>query len=202
MDNRQRARKILEEARELLADRLVEQIVESGDGILEDAEGYSYMDEIDSLQERIGGRLNNINVMIGNLPASEPVRKEPMPVAEEAPVSSVGSKEAVAEEASPPVPVNFALFGQQIAANDIDGAGRTLSELLDVDQTLARRCATAFRDRLNEDPTTIQKTMRLRSKLMAGEHNDSLMILWDCFGLQGLQAVTVLQTLRASMAAT
>lgn len=199
MDNRKHALSILEQARDLLANRLIENVVESGDSILEDAEGDSYMGEIDSLQDRIGGRLNNINAMIANMPTVKPASKETEPASatEETPVSA-----AVDEPVSPPMPVNFATFGQQIAAGDIDRAGRTLSELLEVDQKLAHRCATSFRDRLNEDPMTIQKAMRLRSKLMAGENNDSLMILWDCFGLQGLQAVAVLQTLKAGMAAT
>ena len=66
---------------------------------------------------------------------------------------------------------------------------------------LATKCATAFRDKFNDDPHTLNKAMGLRSKLIAGENNDLLMILWDCFGLQGLHAVTALQTLKASLVA-
>ena len=196
MDNRKRALAILKEARELLTDRLIENIIESGDGILEDAEACSYMDEIDLLQERIGGRLNSINLMIGNLSAGKPAGEEQESAAEETPAST-----ASPEEANDPKPIDFALFGQQIAANDIDSAGKTLSVLLDVDEKIAHQCATSFRDRLNDDATTIQKAMLLRAKLMAGKNNDSLMILWDCFGLQGLIAVEVLQTLKSRLAA-
>ena len=76
-----------------------------------------------------------------------------------------------------------------------------MAELLEVNQKLGRKCAVSFRDRCNEDPTIIQKAMLLRTKLIAGENNDSLMILWDCFRLQGLQAVEVLQSLKARLAA-
>jgi hypothetical protein len=194
MDNRKQALAILEEAQELLANRLIESIIESKEGILEDADGCSYMDEIDSLQERIGGRLANINLMIVNLPPEKAEPNESEPTASYASATEVGSDDTVTEK-----PKDFALFGQQIGANDIDGAGQTLAKLLDVDHTVAYHCATAFRDRLNEDPTTIQKAMQLRTKLVSGKHNDSLMILWDCFGLQGPQAIEVMATLKARL---
>ena len=194
MNNRIRALAILKQARELLANRLIENIIDSADGILEDAEGSSYMDEIDSLQDRVGGRLNNINLMISNLTVGEPASAEPISAAKEASVSTPAPQGMDA-----PQPTNFAMFGKQIVANDIDAAGRTLAELLDVDPKLAQQCATAFRDCFNEDPTIIQKAMQLRARLLAGENHDSLMILWDCFRLQGPQALAVLQTLKARL---
>ena len=206
MDNHERALAILKEARDLLTSRLIDMVVDADDGILEDADGCSYMDEIETLQEKVGGRLNIINGMIANMPAAKPKPAAGKPAS---PVPSVPKVESVAEgavesSAAPPQsgvvpPMKFALFAQQIAANDVEEAGRTLIDLLNVDESLALRCATHFRDRLNEDPMTIQKTMQLRSKLSEGKHNDSLMILWDCFGLQGLQAVSAMATLKASL---
>ena len=196
MDKRKRALSILEQARDLLGQRLIEDIIESGDSILEDAEGCSYMDEIDTVHQRVGGRLNSINIMIANLPAADSTGAEPESATLETPVAALEP-----EETEVPKPVNFVLFVEQIGANDVDGAARTLSELLDVDEESAHHCATSFRDRLNEDPTTLQRVMQLRTKLIAGENNDSLMILWDCFRLQGPQAVEVLQTLKARLAA-
>jgi len=197
MNNRKRALAILKQARGLLASRLSENIIESADGILEDAEGGSYLDEIDSLQERVGGRLNNINLMISSLAVGEPAVEEPKPATEDTSVSTTGS-----ETISDPHPKNFALFGQQIAANDVDSAGQTLAEVLNVNPELAHQCATDFRDRFNQDPVIIQKAMQLRTRLLAGENNDSLMILWDCFRLQGPQAIAVLQTLKVRLAST
>ena len=199
MDERERAMSILIRARELLANRLIDSILEADEKILEDAEGCSYMDEIERLQEQVGGRLNSINTMIANLAAGKPSGQGPAKDAAEGTHSSVEAGET--EQTDPPQRANFALFAEQIAANDLEGAGQTLSELLEVDPTLALQCATSFRDRLNEDPTTIQKAMRLRIELMAGNNNDSLMILWDCFRLQGPQAVEVLQRLKARLAA-
>jgi len=227
MDKRERAHKILEQARDLLAERLIDDVIESADGIIEDAEGLSYMDEIGLLQEKIGSRLGNVNSMLANLPAAKPATPKQAASNSAAPTGYVakeddaGSKTAANAEADADTaesqpgrntdddvakitaaqPVTFALFGQQIIAGDLDQAGWTLSELLDVDPKVGLRCATAFRDRLNEDPMTIQKAMSLRARITEGKHNDSLMILWDCFGLQGLEAIAAINTLRASLSA-
>jgi len=194
MDQRDYALSILKQARDLLSDRLIESIAESADGILEDAEGCSYMGEIEVIQEKIGGRLNQINMLIANFPVGGQADQEPTPVAQVAPAPTSAP---VAAEV--PGPEKFALFSQQIAANDLESAGETLADLLEVDQTTGIRCATSFRERLRADPTTIQKAMLLRNKLMTGKNNDSLMILWECFRLQGLQAVEVLQTLKTRL---
>jgi len=191
---RKYALSILKQARTLLTNRLIESIAESAEGILEDAEGCSYMEEIEALQEKIGGRLNSINRMIANFPVNNPSDQE----------------QALASQSTPPSvenPVNagtrppekFALFSQQIAANELAAAGKTLAELLDVDQFTGIQCAEFFQKRINEDPAILEKAMLLRAKLTAGENNDSLMLLWDCFRLQGLQAVEVLQTLKSNL---
>jgi len=153
------------------------------------------MEEIDAIQEKIGGRLNSINTMIANFPPDDPSVNESQTKTQNSPESTTSPAEA-----STPKPEKFALFAQQVAANNLEAAGQTLAGLLEVDPTTGLRCATAFRERLNEDPTIIQKTMLLRAKLIAGENNDSLMILWDCFRLQGLEAVEVLQTLKTRLA--
>ena len=160
------------------------------------------MDFADDLPEDDSGqpqREQHNDLMIArhtDVAVGEPAGELPESATEDTPVSTAGP-----EEFNAPKPADFALFGRQIAANDIDGAGRTLAELLEVDQKLAHQCATSFRERLNEDPTTIQKAMLLRTKLMTDEKNDSLMILWDCFRLQGPQAVEVMQTLKTRLAA-
>ncbi len=203
MDDHAIAMSILCHAREILADRMIESILDAENQILEDAQGDSYMNEIETLQESVGERLNSVNVMLANLSVIEPV-DETMAFDFENPIVFLGSialNEEFDESRPTESPANFALFAEQIAADDVEGAGQTLAELLEVDLKLAQRCATSFRDRLNEDPTTIEKAMRLRVELMAGNHNDSLMILWDCFRLQGPLAFNVLQTLKSRLLA-
>ena len=71
MHDRARAISLLQQARDILAERLTERILESRDAILEDALGLAYSSEIDAIQEQIGQRLNHVNLMLNNLPPME-----------------------------------------------------------------------------------------------------------------------------------
>jgi len=71
MNDRVRASEILREARALLAERLMEQIVQQRDELLDDARGDSYMNEIESLYEQVGMKLSHVSQMLANLPAEE-----------------------------------------------------------------------------------------------------------------------------------
>lgn len=68
MNDRQRAITVLSEARDALAQRLTERVLELAEEVLADARGDSYMNEIDSLYEQIGLKLAHINQLLANLP--------------------------------------------------------------------------------------------------------------------------------------
>ncbi|MEX0585737.1 MAG: hypothetical protein WD176_03785, partial [Pirellulales bacterium] len=70
MNDRALALSILREARDVLAQRLTERILEVRDELLDDAHGLVYAGEIDALYEQLAVRLNHVNVMLSNLPAS------------------------------------------------------------------------------------------------------------------------------------
>ena len=70
MNERSRAISLLNEAREILAVRLTEMVLEQAEDILADARGDSYMNEIDSLYEQLGIKLAHVSQMISNLPAA------------------------------------------------------------------------------------------------------------------------------------
>src|SRR5581483_5060539 len=72
MNDRQRATDILKNARNILAERLTELVLEQRDELLDDARGDSYMNEIESLYEQIGVKLSHVGQMLSNLPADEP----------------------------------------------------------------------------------------------------------------------------------
>ena len=61
---------LLKQARQLLVDRLAEAVLELGDELLDDARGDSYAGEIDSLHERMGTRLSQVNVLLAGLSES------------------------------------------------------------------------------------------------------------------------------------
>ena len=41
--------------------------------------------------------------------------------------------------------------------------------------------------------------MTLRSELAAGSVNGALLLLWECFGLQGLESIAALQSLKTRL---
>ena len=72
MNDRNRALNILREAKETLATRLTEKVLEQQEEILADARGDSYMNEIESLYEQVGLKLSHVNSMLSNLPVEPP----------------------------------------------------------------------------------------------------------------------------------
>ena len=72
MNDRNRALKILKEAKETLTSRLTEKVLEQQEEILADARGDSYMNEIESLYEQVGLKLSHVNSMLSNLPVEPP----------------------------------------------------------------------------------------------------------------------------------
>jgi hypothetical protein len=72
MNDRNRALEILKEAKETLANRLTERVLDQQEEILADAGGDSYMNEIESLYEQIGLKLSHVNAMLSNLPVEAP----------------------------------------------------------------------------------------------------------------------------------
>ncbi len=71
MNPRSEAIQILQQARDLLTERLTQRVCDSREQILEDAEGGSYLSEIEAIYEQMGGRLAHLNAMLSNLPAAE-----------------------------------------------------------------------------------------------------------------------------------
>lgn len=64
---RYRALLLLKQARKLLTERLEEAVLELGEDLLEDARGDSFSGEIDTLHEKLGIRLNQVNVLLAGL---------------------------------------------------------------------------------------------------------------------------------------
>lgn len=253
MNDRARAISVLQQARDILAERLTERILESRDQILEDALGMSYSSEIDAVQEQIGMRLNNVHMLLNNLP---PLEDAPAP-AEEDEASSPNSPIAIGYEpetppaavielpgntfyadstlhdamghdlqegtlvvatsqsllpqpASAPLPapaapqapaISLQAFAERVLANDVEGAGTVLAGLFDVSLPRGRDCAKRFQEQLAEKPQCLQKAMGLRSEISSGSVNGALLVLWECFGLQGLESLAALQALKSRLAA-
>ncbi|MFT7487605.1 MAG: hypothetical protein ACI9F9_003466 [Candidatus Paceibacteria bacterium] len=175
---------VLKEAREILAQRMSEMILENPEEFLKDAAGDSYMDEIGTIYEKVGGRLAQINAMLGNVPsASGPVAlTDSGPSAEEAPAT-------------------FQAFAQKVVNGDLEAASPVLSSLLAINAESATRCTEIYSKRLADHPQTLERTMQMRVEIANGNDSAVVMILLECFALSGREAFDTLQHLKQRFAA-
>lgn len=87
-------------------------------------------------------------------------------------------------------------FCEQVLKQDLRTAGATLSNLLSISHDAGSVCAARFADRMASDPTIFSRLCSLADHTFTGSVNDALMLLWDCFGLQGPESLFALQSLR------
>jgi hypothetical protein len=212
----------LQQARDILVQRLTDRILDMREELLDDAHGRTYCGEIDALYEQIALRLNHVNVMLSSLPApAEPPPAAPALTTLPAlpgPSLEIGGRlesslfqadtgqssgrdtMASAHEAMALTsPVTFELFARQIAGDDLDSASRSLAVLFAVEPLVARRCAGTFHQRYRRRSETLQQALQLHRELQTGNINGSLLLLRDCFGLEGKDLIGVMQTLQARL---
>ncbi|MBI3466860.1 MAG: hypothetical protein HY000_27925 [Planctomycetes bacterium] len=217
MNERARAIAILNQARDLLIERLTERIIDTETAILDEVCGLAYSSELDTLYEHFGLRLNHINVLLANLPpvesetAPQPTEREPADATMTAmtaetiyPMEQIDTVAFTQPSVYPEAfqgqsPVSLQLFTRQVQAGDVAAAGRSLAELFDLDETRALACAATFRDELNKSPDVLLKAFQLRHEIQSGSANSALVLLWECFGLQGMESVGVLQSLKCRL---
>lgn len=220
MKERDRAASVLQKARDVLAERLTQRILECEQEILDDAEGSSYLSEIESIYEQLGGRLAHVNTMLSNLPPSEEpngddveldsMASDPIytdmstsyPTAVDAAMAVHSATlalppPAVGEERlQPATGATLQGFAAQMQNGDVDAGTRSLCELLCLDALRGRLCAETFAGKLAAESDVLLKVIRLRSELATGSVNNALTLLWECFGLSGLESLGALQSLK------
>jgi hypothetical protein len=218
LSEQEQALQLLTQARDILAGRLTERILELGSDLLDDARGDSYAGEIDSLYDQIGTRLNQINTMLAGLPSSYPAPATEsftaaapgIPDAPHFVVQTIGpttdssgelfiSEDLTIAKESPAKlsePSTYPLFVQDIIRRDTVAAGRRLTGVLDLTAERGERCALRFREQLDRDPSFLGKVQQLRRSLHAEASNEALLLLWECFGLQGEESIAATQSLR------
>lgn len=222
MNDRARAIAILKQARDILARRLTERVLDNAEELLDDARGDSYMGEIETLYEQVGTPLAHVNQIIGALPAEEEEAKAPETHAQHATAHSyaeivppawpevpalpaprgataVETLESITEE--PPTEISFQTFAVRIQAGDVEGAGHALAYLFDIAPERAMQCAQHFFQQMQSDPEFLLRAMQLRRELASGGYNGALMLLYQCFGLSGIESIGVFQVLKARIQA-
>jgi hypothetical protein len=220
MNPRVEAISILQQARDMLAQRLTERVLEAREEILEDAEGVTYLSEIEAVYEQLGGRLAHINTMLSHLP---PVDDAPSAdVSHDEPVfTDVRTTYDSSYELDMPVislplalpapvvlderpqltvaPASLQSFALYVQTGDLETAARCLTDLLDLPATRGRDCIDAFLQRWAIQPDLLHRVVLLRSELQSGNVNPSLTMLSECFGLQGMESISALQSLRSRL---
>lgn len=230
---RNRAIQILTEAREILAERLTERVLDSAEEILSDARGESYMNDIDAVYEQVGLKLSHITQMLANLPVEEEVTQQPInefrtddlnpqdyPVVAEEAVSHdlvaahprpalvgpmyVSAPALPAPKHEPPQfpgdEPSLQQFVLQVQGSDVRAAGKTLAVLFALPDSRALLCAATFAERWRRNPDFIARAMQLRTEVASGTYNGALVLLFECFGLTGIESIGVLQTLQNRLA--
>lgn len=94
----------------------------------------------------------------------------------------------------------FAQFMLFVESNRLEEASETLAPLLALPLTRVSRCVDWFSERFREDSQVVSRAMRIRHEIAANKNNDALSLLHECFGLQGMEAIIALQTLRDVLA--
>jgi hypothetical protein len=229
MDQRAEALFILKQARDLLADRLAERIVASKNELLEEAGGLLFGGEIDSLFEQIGGKLMHVSQMLSALPSEEPLAEIPDSPTNEtfssgsqlilsdyaqemsSPTSSVlalpglpapdAIRTEIANQTAEAATASFQDFATRIRTGDLAAAGAILAELFGVDAPRGQQCAIRFAEQLTADQSFWETAMQLRGELNSSGQHGALLLLQKCFGLSGVEAIGVLQNLRARLVA-
>jgi hypothetical protein len=224
MNDRGKALDVLRQARDLLAQRLTERILDAEEGLLDDARGDSYLGDIENLYDQFGTKLMHLNQLINNLPQETEAAPHPAADFTAGDYSAQGVDPAAADAvitshpaaitgpliiAPPALPAprteeeqeittpSFAVFVAQIRGDDLRDAARTLSILLDISEGRGMQCVRIFHRRWEDDESFILKAMQLRGEVISSSYNSALMLLAECFGLVGIEAIGVLQTLRS-----
>jgi hypothetical protein len=219
MNDRARAVSLLRQAREILVRRLTERVLENAEELLDDARGESYMGEIDALYDQIGTPLAHLNQILSALPVDDEVHTHDV----HAQHAAAHSYAEIVPPAWPELPALPAprtalpievvidaptadgllqTFAARIQAGDVEGAGDALAALFDLSVERAHRCAQHFRQQLLEEPGYVVHAMHLKREVQTGGYNSALMLLYQCFGLSGIESIGVLHVLRSRLPGT
>ncbi len=217
MNNRSLAIHILQNARDLLSERLTQRIVEAREEIEADADGGSYLSEIEAIYDQLGSRLAHVNGMLANLP--------PAPAGEQSAADATATEIIYADLASA-YPTGFELDGTspptvlalpapacneerddqlvdvfcQLASsaesNDIAAAARLISENFDMKPSRARRWAAAFARQIARHPDLVQRLIGLAVRIEhIGEHSVASLVA-ECFESEPFETLPIVRALK------
>ncbi|PQO44479.1 hypothetical protein [Blastopirellula marina] len=227
MSDRNQALAILKQARDALLARMTTEILEQSEEIMADAEGESFLSEIETLYDRMGNKLAHLNQMIANLPsevteqpgeessferqdAAVEIEKArlphfPLKVTPPEDTSELAERADLIGLPAPGTPLPkapaFGRFVTLIEQGNVDEAGDLIGQILGISPFSGLKCAQTFAARYEADTAVVVQAMRIRHELVAHRFNEALMLMHECFGLQGVEAMVALHKMRDILAA-
>jgi hypothetical protein len=194
---------------------LTQRVIESRAEIEADAEGGSYLSEIESIYDQLGARLAHLNAMLANLPpvAGAPVADAMASEIIYADLASAYPTGLDLEGATPmtllalPAPVNIEeppLDWLSVACREIvhhvqsgqlASAGRLLSELFDLRPSVARRAAAVCARQFAADSQLAARVSELPRAMEQGSEHAAASLLSQCFEFSSLDAQELVRAL-------
>ncbi|HTM53839.1 MAG TPA: hypothetical protein VL175_07395 [Pirellulales bacterium] len=216
MNQRSFAISILQKARDALSQRLTERVVESEHDIQSDAEGESYLSEIETIYDQIGGRLAHLNAMLSNLPPEEPAVAPEVTASEivyadlaaayptgldlgtSASVPLLGLPAPAASEEAPAKLLvdSFRAIVAHVRTGDLATASRLIADVFDIRPSQARRGAAAFARQLVEFPDLACRIEELGFSIDGTNEYAAATLLGECFEFQAIEALTLVRALK------
>jgi hypothetical protein len=216
MNDQSQALSILQKARDALTARLTQRIIDAQQEIVEDAEGNSYLSEIETIYEQLGGRLAHLNAMLSNLPPAPPQHSSETAASEViyADLASSPSSTLDVDATGPltllalPAPATydetrvepiielFAGIVLYIKSGDLTSGARLISELFDVKPSLARRGAQAFGRQLERFPDLARRFEQFGASIDATNEYAAATLLGECFEFQPIDALLLVRSLK------
>ncbi len=213
MNSNERALDILQKARDALVARLTERILDAEQEIVDDAEGSSYISEIETIYEQIGGRLAHLNAMLANLPPvqTQPATESASEVVYADLASSTAATFDVDISSSPPLlglpapPAREEVWSLTVAlgrvvqttrAGDSKEAMLLISEVFDLKPSQARRAAAAFQRQLGRYPDLAHRLEQFGMEFRELNEYAAATLLGECFEFQAIDALLLVRSMK------
>jgi hypothetical protein len=216
MNDRSLAISILQRARDTLSERLTERVVESRGEIEADADGSSYLSEIEAIYDQLGGRLAHVNAMLANLPSASGCAPADATASEivYADLASAYPTGLDLEAAAPltllalPAPVNleevsldavavtFRDLAFRIQSGQLAGAARLIGELFDIKPSQARRAVGVCERQIADDPRLAARLVELPRLLDETSEYSAAALLGECFEFPAIEALALARSLK------
>jgi hypothetical protein len=223
MNEREQAIRILRRTRDVLVQRLSERILEAEEEILAEAEGQSFLSEIETIYDLIGLRLVHVNQMLAHLPAAESAPAEeaqpaagdllrPSPADERATPATAAAECSISSFLALPAPSEtrtaagslatsaLLMFAVHARRGDLETGALSLESLFGLSRDRALAATRVFHAHCARDASYVENAARLQNYLEAEALSRAFGVMCESFGLSGGEALSALMWWRTRTA--